>query len=66
MGERLAERRGKLRILQDERALQISLAVESRRQPEVALEQCAGGTEQIENICLGHDSPLNLLPAHSV
>ena len=60
-GQRLAERSGKLRVLQDERALKISLAVQTRRQAEVAIEESPRSPEQIENIVLGHASVPSLL-----
>ncbi len=49
MRERLTKRAGKLRILQDERTLEVPIAVQPGRQPEVSFEQRAGLAEQIEN-----------------
>ena len=47
--ETIAERRRVLRILQHERTLKITVAVQSRGQAEVPFEQCARLPEQIEN-----------------
>ena len=47
--ERLAERRGKFRILQDQRALEVPIAVQSGRETEVPFEQRTRLPEQIEN-----------------
>ena len=56
-GERRAKPFRQVRILQDQRALQVAIAVQPGRQPEVPVEQGAGVPEQIENVCLGHVSP---------
>ena len=47
--QRVAERVGELGILQHERALQVAVAVQPGRQPEVPFEQRAGLAEQIED-----------------
>ena len=47
--ERVAERVGELGILQHERTLQVPIAVQPGRQPEMPFEQRAGPAEQIEN-----------------
>jgi hypothetical protein len=47
--------------LQDERALKILRAVQTRRQAEVAIEESTRGPEQVENIVLGHTSVPSLL-----
>ena len=51
-GQRLAERVGKLGILQHERALKIALAVQPRGQAEVPFEERAraGTKERLENV----------------
>ena len=48
LGERAPERVGELGILQHQRALQVAVAVQPRRQPEVPFEQRAGlaGTDR--------------------
>ena len=54
IGQRQAERFGELRELEHQRALQIAVAVQARRQPEMPLEQRAGLPEQIEHRILIH------------
>src|SRR5262245_6405579 len=48
------QRSGELRVLQDERALQVLLAMQSRRQAEVSFEKRTGLPEQIQNSCGVH------------
>ncbi len=52
--QRGAQRIGKLRVLQDERALQIALAVQPGREPEMPFEERTRLPEKIENGLLIH------------
>ena len=64
LGQRGPEPFGKIRILQHERALQISVAVQAGRQPEMPVEQCAGMAEQIENVGVGHSVVQKTISLH--
>ena len=63
-GERRAKPFRQIRILQDQRALQVSIAVQPGREPEVPVEQGAGVPEQIENVGLGHAVPEKSTPVY--
>ena len=49
-----AERLGVRRMLQHERALQVAGAVQAGGQTEMAVEQRAGASEQVEKLVAGH------------
>ena len=52
--ERAPELLGEVGILQHQRALQITIAVQPGRQLEVPVQQRPRLAEEIENLCVGH------------
>ena len=54
LGQRVSKRLGELRVLEHQRALQVAIAVQARRQPEMPLEERTGLPEQIEHAILIH------------